>query len=505
MHATHRGSSSALCLAALAALAGCSSSSPEPPDPYRHTPPPTAAPPAGLDPASWTTHLTADILPYWTTTAALGSPVGNFPTWRGFDGSVRQAGHSWRPRMMGRQTYAYAVGFLLTGDEALLELARAGNRWLLDHGRDAAVGGWFAELDEAGAPLAGRAKYAQDMSYAVMGPAAFFYVTRDAEAEAAVLATRDLLFDPATYWDAPNARIRDGRSSDLATEVAMPGGSLSSWQLVAQLDPITAFELLVQPALSEAARRDQALADLRTLQATLVRSFWRDGFFWGATGSIGTFGSNHSDFGHMLKAYWAVLQIDKRLPDRPQAAFLAASAPATLRLAYDEPNGRWAKLPLSPTAVSYGSDWWAYAESDQLAATLALHDPAWIPVLASTAAHFRGDYVDTTRPARELVPSVNRTGGWVFPWPTADTAKCNEWKSGFHSTEHALVMFLTGHWLAGTPAPLHFAFPADRVAELAAAATPYTFQGKVDSWEDLGPLASDPTRHKVVVRFKELR
>ena len=493
-----------LLAAALAALAGCSSSSPAG-DPYAYTPPPATAPPAGLEAATWASHLTGDLMPYWTMAEAQGTPVGNFPTWRGMDGSVQQAGHTFRPRMMGRQIFAYSAAFLLTGDEAYLDLARAGNAWLLAHGRDTAQGGWFAELDAAGAPVAGGAKYAQDMAYAAMGPAAYFYVTRDPAAEAAVKATRDLLFDPAAYWDAANARIRDGRSADLSTEVAMPGGSLSSWQLVAQLDPVTAFELLVQPAFTAQADRDQALADLRTLQGTLVRSFWKDGFFWGSTGNVGVFGSDHSDFGHMLKGYWAVLQIDKRLPDRPQAAFLAASAPVTLRLAYDEPNGRWAKLPLTPNVVRYGSDWWAYAEADQLAATLALHDPAWIPVVGATAAHFRGDYVDRTRPAREVVSSVSQTGSWVYPWPNADTSKCNEWKSGFHSTEHALVMYLFSSWLAGTPAPLYFAFPAGQVDALAAVATPYTLRGTVDSWEDLGPLAGDPTRHKVVVRFKELR
>ena len=145
-----------------------------------------------------------------------------------------------------------------------------------------------------------------------------------------MLHTRDLLFDAATYWDAANARIRDGRTADLSAEVAMPGGSAASWQLVAQLDPVTAFELLVQPALTEPARREQALGDLRALQGTLVRSFWRDGIFWGSTGAIGQYGSNHTDFGHILKSYWALLQIDKRLDDHPFLAFLDANAATTL-------------------------------------------------------------------------------------------------------------------------------------------------------------------------------
>jgi N-acylglucosamine 2-epimerase (GlcNAc 2-epimerase) len=494
-----------LLLTAFLALSACGGGGPAAPlvDPYLPAAPPAGLPPAGLDSASWLTHLDQDLLPFWRMDAAKGVPLGNFPTFRGMDGSV-QGSTARKPRMLGRQVFAYSAGFMLTGDETLLDLARAGNRWLLDHARDTARGGWYADLDAVGAPLGDGPKFAQDMAYAAMGPAAFFFVTRDPEAEAAVLATRDLLFDPARFWDAPHGRIRDGMDGSLAVEVSMSGNP-ASWELVAQLDPVTAFELLVQPVLSEPARRDQALADLRVLTARIRDSFWKDGIFWGATASVGTYGTFHTDYGHILKAYGALLQVDKRLSDRPYQGFLASNAAATLRRAYDTPNGRWAKLPTSATTEAYGSDWWAYAEADQLAAALALHDPVWIATLGATAPHFVSDYVDRTRAARELVPSISRTGAWVNAWTDAATDKCNDWKNGFHSTEHALLMSLFSHWLAGTPATLYFAFPAGQVAALAAGARPYTWEGRVVGWTDLGELAADKTRHKVQVTFDQLR
>jgi hypothetical protein len=328
-------------------------------------------------------------------------------------------------------------------------------------------------------------------------------VTRDPEAEAAVLATRDLLFDPARYWDAEHGRIRDAMTAGLTAEAFVSGPG--SWELVAQLDPVTAFLLLVQPVLTEPARREQVLGDLRTLALRIRGSFFADGYFWGTTGGIGNWGGRHNDFGHMLKARWALLQIDKRLPDHPLEAFLAAEVGAAYAQAYDAEQGRWAKRPTSTASVEYGSDWWGYAIADQLAATLALRDPAAIPVVARTSARVRSDYVDRTRPAREVVPSIRRDGSWVSGWSDGDTAKANEWKSGYHTTEHALVMLLLGHYLAGTPAPLHFVFPADRVEELAARSVPYTFLGRVARVEDLRPLASDPSRRVVRVSFDELR
>ncbi len=503
----------AVALAALS-LAGCSgSTTPAPPaDPYLYRPPPATPPPTSLAAATWATHLRDDLLPFWTSTDALGVPAGNFPTWRQMDGVPVTAKPNRKPRMMGRQIYAYAMGFMLTGDEALLGHARNGTRWLLDHARDGSNGGWHSDLYQDGTPvLPGNpdaiptTRWSQDLTYDVMGPAAYFFVTRDAEAEGVVLAARDALFDPARFWDATGGRIRDGLDATMTTEQWM--GATGSWQLVAQLDPITAFELLVQPVLTDPARRTQALGDLRTL-ATLVRTrFWQDGIFWGATGSIGTLPSDHTDYGHILKAYWALLQIDKRLDDRPFAAFLASNAPATLGRSYDSANGRWAKKPNAAGGNDYGSDWWAYAEADQLAATLALHDPAWITTVDTTTTHFLNEYVDRTRPVRELYSSLRRDGSG-YGWATTDTSKCNDWKNGFHSTEHALVMFLLGHYLAGTPAPLYFAFaPADLDAQ-ARASRPYTFQGRYVSHEDLGEIPTDTApvkRHKVKVLFDQLR
>ncbi len=418
------------------------------------------------------------------------------------DGDVRGSSAR-KPRMLGRQIYTYAMGYLLTGDESLLELARAGARWLLDHAWDPVHGGWHADLDAAGDALGSGDKTAQDMSYAAMGAAAYFFVTRDAEAEAAVLVTRDLLFDPAKLWDATHARIRDAMDASLT--VARSSGAAGAAELVSQLDPATAFLLLVQPVLTDAARREQVLGDLRALATAMRDDYWQDGMFWSATDLIGRYGTAHSDFGHTLKAYWALTQIDKRLPDHPLADFLAENAPAAVLRAYDAPYGRWASAPVSKTEVSYGTEWWAYAESDQLTAALALHDASLIPILEQTAPHFRSDYVDRTRPARELVPLTRRDGSWATTWADDDLAKCNDWKNGFHGTEHAVVMTLFGHWLAGSAAPLYFAFPADELASLAAAARPYTFLGRVVKVEDLGPLQLDTARHKVRVVFDELR
>ena len=50
----------------------------------------------------WRQHVTEDILPFWTTPAALGTPIGNFPTFRCNDGAAflsanpGRHSHNWR-------------------------------------------------------------------------------------------------------------------------------------------------------------------------------------------------------------------------------------------------------------------------------------------------------------------------------------------------------------------------------------------------------------------------
>ncbi|HZJ56086.1 MAG TPA: hypothetical protein VFD38_18225 [Myxococcaceae bacterium] len=489
-------------------LFGCGEkSAPTTPDPYAYAPPPAGGAPAALAPLVWNDplggqgHLQQDLEPYWAMPEAKGTPEGNFPTWRTMTGALtNRTGR--KPRMLGRQTFGYAVEYLLTGDPEKLALARAGNRWILDHAWDTTVGGWFADLDEAGNASGSGAKLTQDGAYTVMGPAAYFFVTRDAEAETRVEETRQLFFDPSTYFDTAGQRIRDGMNASLTQEAFLNGNGND---IVSQLDPITAFMLLVQPVRTQQADRDRMLADLRTLALALRDRHFSDGLFWGNVSSLGFYRSFHSDYGHMLKAHWALTQIDKRLVDRPFRDFLVTWTDGTLTRALDAASGRWKKQPTSPTTDDYGSDWWAFAEADQLAATLALHDPKWIPVAADTSTHWRNEFVDTKNAIREIIPGITAAGAPVFNWPSSDTAKCNEWKSSFHSHEHALVMFLFGHYLAGTPAPLYFAFPAAEIETRARASTPYTFQGKVDGWEDLGEIPGTDGLHRVRVTFTELR
>jgi hypothetical protein len=487
---------------ALAAYS-CSESNEEPNIPapeakYKYSAPAAGEIASSLRADTWKNHFLDDLRPFWIMPEAAGAPEGNFPSFRGMDGTIQGSSERY-PRMIARQTYAYSMGYLLTGEPRLLELAHAGMEWLREHALDPR-GGCHAKLDNTGAPIEG-AKTAQDTAYCALGFAAYTFVTRDAQAEAALHQLRDVLFDPAIFWDAGKKLIKDGKTADLSADFDVEGDGGS--ELVAQLDAINGFLLLAQPVLRDEARREQYLGDLETLAHSLIDTYFSEGIFWGVDTNKGRFGSKHVDFGHTLKSYWMVLQVDKRLAEAPFHDFLAANIHTWVDRAYDDTNGRWAKRPSSELSNEYGSDWWIYAEADQLAATLDLADSRYRELRTQTQEHWLTDYVDRERPVREVISGIRRDGSVVFDWPDTDTAKCNMWKSGFHSVEHALVGYLAGTHAEGIEAELHFAVAEADVETFVA--RPYSLDGREISRapEENVAVAGETLRH-VRVRFDQL-
>lgn len=460
--------------------------------------------PTRLEGDRWREHWVRDIRPFWMQDEALGDPPGNFPTYRGRNGSV-QPPLERRPRMLARQIYAYSMGYLLTGEVALLERADLGFRWLMDRAVDPR-GGCHERLSPSGAPIDGP-KYAQDLAYCGLGMASYYFVTRNREAEAGLLALRDLLFDPERYFDAEAGRIRDGATADLSEEVDQEGDG--GWELVAQLDAVNAMLLLVQPVLHDPTRRAQLLGDLEQLGQAMVEHFFEDGIFWGVSTRKGAYGTRHVDFGHTLKTYWMLLEIDKRLslrarepgePEellRPFGRLLETHLDAWLERAHD--GLRWKKRPLAPDRDESGSDWWSYAEAQQLAATRNFASGRWTERLDTASGGWLDGYVDFFG-GGEVFSGLRPNGQAVYVGPPTDTFKCNLWKNGYHSTEHALVMYLHGRHIEGLPARLHFAVPEDEAESFPA--RPYFFHGE-ETLRVLGSTVS-AGRRQVLVDFDQL-
>lgn len=435
--------------------------------------------PDSLKSSTWYNELTTDILPYWTNSNALGNPVGNFPTYRDEEGKEIPDSDR-KVRMMSRQVYGYSMAFLVTGNEQLLVYAHSGVKWLIDNAYDKENGCWYPDLNASGKPKRNEPKYAQDISYSLIGLAAYFFVTRDKEVEKIILETHDTLF--SKFWDKKNKRLYDAMNAQLTEEISQSGDS-NNWELVAQLDQINAYLLLVQPVLSEKSRRDEFMNNMITLTSTLQNSFWKDGIFWGQRSNIGTFNTRHVDFGHTLKAYWMIHQLDKRIDGNPYYSFINGNIDYWINLAYYEKRGIWHGQMNSLTAGDYEAVWWIYAECDQITATLNIRTGKYTDILDKTSKNWRKYFID-------------KKNGGVYS-DIYKGSKQNEWKSSYHEIEHALIMYIHGKVLEGDKTPLYFAFPVDDSSELAV--KPYIFNGKEESRKNIGEFLINGNKYKKVI------
>jgi mannose/cellobiose epimerase-like protein (N-acyl-D-glucosamine 2-epimerase family) len=434
---------------------------------------------------------------------AFGAPVGAFPTFRCDDGRLvdpdlpcgellvagpwvsSQLGKEFT-RMRSRQTYFYGVAYHLTGDERYLALAQAGANHLRAHAleRDArsAVSWWKG--DEPHPPV--EARNAQDLAYANLGLAFYAYLTRDPAVLSDALLLYEGIFD--RYSDPATGMVRWAAGG--------VGSETARVELVASLDQVNAYALLLAPIAPE-PQRSRLRGDLARVARVLVDRFWSEelGLFRGTLHDPleRGLGSRHTDFGHTVKALWMIERTGALLGDARLSAWARERIPKVLERAFLPRDGCWASGLTREGDLDAGVTWWIAAELDQAAATLAL-----------TERRYTG-YLSRTWPCW-LDRLVDRENGEVWSWVDLDRperrgAKQHLWKNGYHSAEHALVSYLAAQELHGKPATLHFAFADTPPPE---ELRPYFYSGTPEVSGE-APLRGFPGRRDVAVSFRGIR
>lgn len=448
---------------------------------------------------NWLRHLRDDLLPFWTTDVALGTPVGKFPTYRHNDGSAVDLDHPgpefvtgrvaegivWlgrdHVRAQSRQIYAYGVAYHLTGDPQYLDYAQAGVDYLLTHAFDP-DGGVFSYLDSrTGRPGPPRdQRTSQDLAYALTGIGFLYYLTRrSALAEILVNVHQEIL----RYYDPESQIFR------WVLEESPDGDRTDQKELVAQLDQVYAYMLLAGPILPE-PHRQEWLDRLRMISRRMMQRFYAPstGMFWGAITTPGgkQLGTPHTDFGHSVKTFWLISLIGQLADDYEMFTAAQRRAARILEWAYLPDTGSWARGFDKWGRLDEDKEWWVYCELDQVAGALSLNDTSYARYIAKTHQYWFRYMVDHRH--HEIWHLVS--AGTNAPVPAFP--KQHSWKNALHSFEHALVSYLAGQHLHGLPAELYYAF--DEVPDHADI-NPYFYAGKVQRLEPVAPHAN---RHRVL-------
>jgi len=463
----------------------------------KKTPNPITLLPTGKE---WISHIENDLMPFWTSKTAIGTPPGNFPTYRANDGSMIDTSNpppeytsipnseTWiknnqrvvryYSRMMGRQVFAYCAAFHLTGNEKYLELAKLGLDYMMQNMVDPNGVFYTWTVNKKGYPEDPDCRISQDLTYAIMAPAAYYYLTRDSSTLAYLLKAKDYIFKKYKFPDCGQLRWVNKNYTDPADSTDK--SDTTQKELVAQLDQINAYMLLTT-GLLEGENRKAWLKDMVMLATSMKDNYYsaKNNLFWGCIAGPSCkqeLGQPHVDFGHTIKTFWMMYLMGKKFNKPLFVDFANKNMPRVFQSAYDTSMKTWKEKPKTPDNNGTDRIWWLHDELDQAAATLSL--------------------IDTTRYLKYLVPTyhfwfkhyIDQKGKEVWHGMTGPVdqekplyLKAHLWKNAFHASEHALVGYITSQALARQPVELYYAFvkePADSLIQ------PYLFRGdikKVDS------------------------
>lgn len=409
----------------------------------------------------WIAHLNNDLLPFWSMYSALGSPIGRFPSTRCDDGSALDFKNpcpiiAGNPYLMtpaqylvsqSRQTFGYGVAYHLTGDPKYLEWMKAGVQYIQQQMIDPA-GGMFLSLDLTtnawGPPRAFRDP--QQLGYGLLGLAFYYYLTRDDTVLPNILSLKNYILD--NYYNSQLGTMQWLLQSDGTT-------ALNSRQLVADLDQMNTYLVLLAPILPEPSQTEWKHT-LATLSRSILGVFYSPGdnllFTQADTPADTDLAQTGVDLGHTSKGLWMMRWTGLMTGDQGLAGFATAAARRHLTRSFLPEDGSWAGGVLPGGTLDRNKNWWVYAELDQLGNTLALADLSAGQFLPQTEAYWFQYFVDPRY--GEVWNGVN----YGTNTPQRNFPKVWQWKSAYHDFEHVLVGYLGSQWLHGQPATLHYAF-----------------------------------------------
>jgi hypothetical protein len=276
----------------------------------------------------------------------------------------------------------------------------------------------------------------QDLAYAQIGLAMAYYLSGDP----LLLEKIDTLKDSIIQ----NYYLEDWGMLAWTIEDQQPGDS-NNQELVAQLDQLNAYMLLVYPHLPTEMKPEWE-KDIRLMVDILLEKFHDEprNRFAGQVrnGKFNKPGERHNDFGHSVKTYWMIYTAGKLLADKNYVDIGRTGIDKIIKQAIHfrtHPRGEsnWANQ-----VQSTGSSWWEFAELTQATATLALEQPDYVRYLPDIYRYWLNNFVDKSR------------GG---VWSGANGgAKQFHWKNGYHEAELGLIALITSAQIKGDDVKLYY-------------------------------------------------
>lgn len=439
-----------------------------------------------IEPHVWKDHLVKDLMKFWDTPEATTFHGGLFSTYLTNEGKNLPKEQSQWPeefreaikdpglrglidpdynyiRSHSRQTYAFGVAFHMTGNPHYLEICRKGALALAE-AMDGNYGMHVRKKVETGdGDNDYKVRTSQDLAYGLTGLGMYYFLTHDNTILHKIIQLKDFIFK--WYMD-------DGKGylTWLPKYTKDP-----DVQIVAQLDQLYAYMLMLTPCLPEPYKGIWK-KNMKKIVDILITQFYSEHyqFFWGMENdsSYMTLGTDHTDFGHSVKTFWVIQKIGELLGNPFYIEFARPKIDKIIQEAYIEKTGSWGRRFDENGNLDEDKEWWILAELDQACEILSIHDPSYYRYLNNTHRYWLDNMVDKKN--GEIWHMVDgKTDKPVIKFP-----KTHSWKNALHSFEHALFGYMTASRVKNKEFELYYALPEwERPSHHNL--TPYMFFGNV--------------------------
>lgn len=417
-------------------------------------------------PQVWKDHID-DLMKFWDKDEITGMKNGLFPTYITNEGKVLPGDKKkWSKefktavesddtkglietdknyvRAHSRLTYAFGIAYHMTGDSHYLEVCRNGALALLN-AFDGNYGMHVTKEIKSGKWDDNYIlRTSQDLAYGITGLGMYYFLTHDKTVLYKILQIKDFIFN--VYMDDGRGYLTWKPRYTKDPEV----------QIVAQLDQLYAYMLMLTPSLPEPFKTEWK-KDMKKIVDILITQFYSEeyGFFWGVDSDSRSMqlGTDHTDFGHSVKTFWVIQKVGELLGDPFYIDFARPKIQKILKSAYIEETGSWARRFDANGKLDTDKEWWILAELDQACEILSIHDPSYYRYLNNTHKYWFDYMID--KEDGEIWHFVDgKTNKPVIRYP-----KAHSWKTSLHSFEHALFGYMTASRIKGEKFELYYALP----------------------------------------------
>lgn len=391
----------------------------------------------------WRDQGLRDVLPYWTRHAR-DEEYGAFFAELDRDWTPQGDLHK-HPGMISRHLFSYATAYLLTGDDAHLEMADEVLDYLIEYGWDHESGGWYDELDRSGA-VVDSGKDLFNQAYAVTGLAMYYFVTHDQRARHYLERSVEILDTHA--WDEQHGGFVRSLARDLS--VAETRKDFSP-----QIAPVSGYLAYLYPATREPRylRRMEQILGLVVARTRDPETGWVTGQFDEDWTPRKAREETRINVGHNLETAWLLMRLHLHTGNAAYRETALELGDEMLERAFQTETGAWAhQLHLSDGSLArQTTPWWvqAYGNMVQLYQYRLTGDSRHLEAFRAGSSFWNHAFMDPRYGATYL--TVTLDGEIDRP------AKGVRTKTSYHAMEYALLNYLyLNLWIADEPAELHF-------------------------------------------------